>query len=83
MKLPTHRAGPFDRADSPEYVEWASRQGIIVYIVPLYPAYPALAGRGTFRSQNFLRKREGLDVFDYDTWFNPLLLGEELVNGCN
>jgi hypothetical protein len=67
MKLPTHRAGSFDRAHGPEYVEWASRQGIIVHIVPLYPAYPALAGRGTFRSQNFLRKREGLVVFDYDT----------------
>jgi len=24
----------------------------------------------------FLKKREGLDVFDYDTRFNPLLIGE-------
>jgi hypothetical protein len=60
VKLPTHRVGPFDRAHGPEYVEWASlarsgepkaSKGNIVLIVPLYPAYPALAGRGTFRSR--------------------------------
>jgi len=52
------RAGPFDRAHGPEYVEWASRarsdeqdasKGSFIHIVPLNPAYPALAGRGTFR----------------------------------
>jgi len=25
---------------------------------------------------NFLKKREGIDVFDYDTRFNPFLFGE-------
>ena len=29
----------------------ASRQGISIHIVPLYPAYYSLAGRGTFRSR--------------------------------
>jgi len=58
-------------------------QGIIVHIVPLYLAYPALAGWGTFRSQDFLMRREGLDVIDDGTWFNPLLLEEELSNGFN
>jgi hypothetical protein len=32
----------------------ASRQGMISYIIPLAPAYPALAGWGTFRSNNTL-----------------------------
>jgi hypothetical protein len=58
VKLPAHSAGPFDRAHGPEYVEWASRarsgeqdasKGSVIHIVPLNPAYPALAGRGTFR----------------------------------
>jgi hypothetical protein len=38
VKLPAHRAGP------PGNV-------ISFYIVPLYPAYPATAGQGTFRSR--------------------------------
>jgi hypothetical protein len=37
----------------------ASREGNLIYIVPLDPAYPALAGRGTFRS-------EISDTTDYD-----------------
>ena len=37
MKLPAHRAGLPGKV-------------ISFYIVPLDPAYPALAGRGTFRS---------------------------------
>ena len=37
VKLPAHKGG-------------ASRKGNLIYIVPLDPAYPALAGRGTCRS---------------------------------
>ena len=38
MKLPAHRVGLPGKV-------------ISFYIVPLYPAYPALARRGTFRSR--------------------------------
>jgi len=30
----------------------------------------------TYIVVNFLKRKEGLDVFDYGTRFNPLLLGE-------
>jgi len=48
VKLPTagrHRAGPFDRAHGPEYAEWASREGLIIHIMPRDPAghYPVKA----------------------------------------
>jgi uncharacterized PurR-regulated membrane protein YhhQ (DUF165 family) len=39
-------------------------------------AYEAIATPLTYVIVNFLKKREGLDVFDYDTRFNPLLFGE-------
>ena len=46
----TGTPGPFDPAlrgtHGPEYIEWASREVNIVLIVPLNPAYPALAGTG-------------------------------------
>jgi hypothetical protein len=45
----TGTPGPFDRAHGPEYIEWASREGNIVLIVPLNPAYKA-GLRGTCRS---------------------------------
>jgi uncharacterized integral membrane protein (TIGR00697 family) len=38
--------------------------------------YEAIATPLTYRVVNFLKKREGLDVFDFDTRFNPLLFGE-------
>jgi uncharacterized PurR-regulated membrane protein YhhQ (DUF165 family) len=38
--------------------------------------YEAIATPLTYGAVNFLKKREGLDVFDYDTRFNPLLIGE-------
>jgi hypothetical protein len=46
VKLSAHRAGPFDRAHGPEHAEWASREGFIIHIVPLDPAYSALGGTG-------------------------------------
>jgi hypothetical protein len=55
----TGTAGPFDRSHGSELVEelpgHASGEqnvskGNIVLMVPLNPVYPALAGRGTFRS---------------------------------
>jgi hypothetical protein len=38
-------------SEAPRPQGGASRQCNIIYIVPLYPAYPARAGRGTFRSR--------------------------------
>jgi uncharacterized integral membrane protein (TIGR00697 family) len=38
--------------------------------------YEAIATPLTYGAVNFLKKREELDVFDYDTRFNPLLIGE-------
>ena len=39
-------------------------------------AYEAAATPLTYRVVSFLKRKEGMDVFDYDTKFNPLLLGE-------
>jgi uncharacterized integral membrane protein (TIGR00697 family) len=39
-------------------------------------AYETIATPLTYGVVNFLKKRERLDVFDYDTRFNPLLFGE-------
>jgi len=39
-------------------------------------AYEAIATPLTYKVVNFLKKREGLDVFDYGTRFNPLLFRE-------
>jgi hypothetical protein len=38
--------------------------------------YEALATPLTYAAVNFLKRREGIDVFDYDTRFNPLFLRE-------
>jgi hypothetical protein len=38
--------------------------------------YEAIATPLTYGAVSFLKKREGLDVFDYDTQFNPLLFSE-------
>ena len=38
--------------------------------------YEAVATPLTYIVVNFLKRKEGIDVFDYDTNFNPLLLGE-------
>jgi uncharacterized integral membrane protein (TIGR00697 family) len=39
-------------------------------------AYEAIVTPLTYGVVNFLKKREGMDVFDYDTRFNPFLFGE-------
>ncbi|MGZ3559651.1 MAG: queuosine precursor transporter [Thermodesulfobacteriota bacterium] len=39
-------------------------------------AYEAAATPLTYIAVNFLKRKEGIDVFDYGTKFNPLLLGE-------
>ncbi len=39
-------------------------------------AYEAAVTPLTYIVVSFLKKREGMDVFDYDTRFNPLLFGE-------
>jgi queuosine precursor transporter len=46
-------------------VQWLSKSG-----------YEAIATPLTYGAVNFLKKKEGLDAFDYDTQFNPLLIGE-------
>jgi uncharacterized integral membrane protein (TIGR00697 family) len=38
--------------------------------------YEAVATPLTYGAVNFLKRREGIDVFDYDTRFNPLFLRE-------
>jgi len=38
-------------------------------------AYEAAATPLTYVAVRFLKQREGIDVYDYDTRFNPLLLG--------
>ncbi|MGD0918830.1 MAG: queuosine precursor transporter [Thermodesulfobacteriota bacterium] len=38
--------------------------------------YEAAATPLTYAAVNFLKRREGIDVYDYDTRFNPLLFGE-------
>ena len=37
-------------------------------------AYEAVVTPLTYKAVNFLKRREGLDVYDFDTRFNPLLL---------
>ena len=39
-------------------------------------AYEAVATPVTYRVVGFLKRREGLDTYDYDTRFNPLLIGK-------
>jgi uncharacterized integral membrane protein (TIGR00697 family) len=39
-------------------------------------AYEAVVTPLTYIVVNFLKKKEGVDVFDYDTKFNPLLFGK-------
>ncbi len=39
-------------------------------------AYEAAATPLTYGAVRFLKKREGIDVYDYDTRFNPLLFSE-------
>jgi len=39
-------------------------------------AYEAAVTPLTYRIVNFLKRREGLDVYDYETRFNPLLIAE-------
>lgn len=39
-------------------------------------AYEAVATPLTYRIVGFLKQREGIDVYDRDTRFNPLLIGE-------
>ncbi len=39
-------------------------------------AYEAVVTPLTYLVVNFLKRKEGLDVFDYGTKFNPLLLGQ-------
>ena len=46
-------------------VQWLSKSAYEAIVTPL-----------TYLVVNFLKKREGLDVFDTDTRFNPLLFGE-------
>jgi len=46
-------------------IQWLSKSG-----------YEAIATPLTYGAVNFLKKKEGLDAFDDDTQFNPLLIGE-------
>lgn len=46
-------------------VQWLSKSGYEAIVTPL-----------TYGAVNFLKKKEGMDVFDRDTRFNPFLFGE-------
>ena len=46
-------------------IQWLSKSGNEASATPL-----------TYGAVNFLKKKEGLDAFDDDTQFNPLLIGE-------
>ena len=39
-------------------------------------AYEAAVTPFTYLVMNFLKKKEGMDTYDYDTRFNPLLISE-------
>jgi hypothetical protein len=39
-------------------------------------AYEAAVTPLTYAAVKFLKQREGIDVYDYDTRFNPLLLSD-------
>jgi hypothetical protein len=39
-------------------------------------AYEAAATPFTYLIVNFLKRREGMDTYDYETRFNPLLISE-------
>ena len=45
--------------------QWVAKSGYEAAVTPL-----------TYAVVNFLKKREGIDVFDYETRFNPLLIAE-------
>ncbi|MBW2095322.1 MAG: queuosine precursor transporter [Deltaproteobacteria bacterium] len=45
-------------------------------------AYEALATPLTYGVVGFLKRREGLDAYDYDTRFNPLLIGNPGAQGA-
>ena len=53
--------------------------GLIIAIVIQWLAksiYEALVTPLTYVVVNFLKRKEGIDVYDYDTRFNPLLISE-------
>jgi len=53
--------------------------GLIIAIVTQWLAksiYEALVTPLTYVVVNFLKRKEGLDVYDHDTRFNPLLISE-------
>lgn len=45
--------------------QWLAKSLYEVAVAPL-----------TYAVVNFLKRREGMDVYDYDTRFNPLLMAE-------
>jgi hypothetical protein len=53
--------------------------GLVSVIVTQWLAksvYEAAVTPLTYAAVRFLKQREGIDVYDYNTRFNPLLLGE-------
>jgi len=57
-------------------IPWPVLSGAIVVQWLSKSAYEAIATPLTYGVVNFLKKREGMDVFDRDTRFNPFLFGE-------
>ncbi|HBD06689.1 MAG TPA: hypothetical protein DCZ69_00370 [Syntrophobacteraceae bacterium] len=46
-----------------------------------YSIWLTLVGQATDGVVTFLKCREGLDVYDYDSNFNPLLIGRNPARG--
>ncbi len=57
-------------------IPWSGLANAIVVQWLSKSAYEAIATPLTYGVVTFLKKREGLDTFDYDTQFNPLLIGD-------
>jgi uncharacterized integral membrane protein (TIGR00697 family) len=59
--------GTIPRGDLAEAIltQWLAKSVYEAAVTPL-----------TYRAVNFLKRQEGLDVYDYETRFNPLLIGE-------
>jgi uncharacterized integral membrane protein (TIGR00697 family) len=57
-------------------IPWTGLASAIVVQWLSKSVYEAIATPLTYGVVTFLKKREGLDAFDYDTQFNPLLIGE-------
>ena len=55
-------------------MSWALIGGIILTHWLVKTGYEVVATPFTYMVVNFLKKKEGIDTYDYDTDFNPFLV---------